>query len=202
MDMCGFAKDAFYYWQSVWKEEPMVHLLPHWNWPGRACELIQVDVYSNCAEVELFVNGLSAGRKLHIRGKITSWLVAYAVGEIKVVAYRDDLAIVEERKTTTGDPWAINLEVMHQGQIFDLIKAEIVDSNGQVCPTASNHIQFATEKGEIIGVGNGHPASHEPDVADNRKAFNGLALAIVRKAGSGTVIRADSNGLCSGCLTI
>ncbi|MHC5076960.1 MAG: glycoside hydrolase family 2 TIM barrel-domain containing protein, partial [Planctomycetota bacterium] len=68
VDMCGFKKDRFYLYQSQWTDEPMVHLLPHWNWEGREGEVTPIYCYTNCDSAELFVNGESLGRKFKQRG--------------------------------------------------------------------------------------------------------------------------------------
>lgn len=195
MDMCGFEKDIYYFWQSIWKDAAIVHVLPHWNWEGREGQNIVVDVYSNCEEVELFVNNKSLGKKKHTLGSISSWDVIYSPGEIKVVAYNNGAEAANDRRTTTGEPYAVRLSKVFSGTDVDLIKAEIIDESGLVCPTADNHINFTVENAEIIGVGNGNPGSHEKDVADNRKAFNGLAMVIVRKNEGEMSVSAKSEGL-------
>ncbi|OCT16717.1 hypothetical protein A8709_08615 [Paenibacillus pectinilyticus] len=195
MDMCGFAKDVYYYWQSVWQDTPMVHVLPHWNWQGKEGQNIFVNIYSNCEEVELFINNESQGRQKHTKGLITNWDAIYTPGEIKVIAYKDGKAVAEDRRVTAGEPHAIRLSKIYNGKNEDLFKAEVIDKSGVVCPTADNHIQFSVENGEIIGVGNGNPASHESDIADHRKAFNGLALVIVRKSSGHITISAESEDL-------
>ena len=66
VDLAGFPKDRFYLYQSQWTDgtkEPMVHVLPHWNWAGREGQPIPVMAYTNAEEVELFLNGQSLGRK-------------------------------------------------------------------------------------------------------------------------------------------
>ena len=179
MDICGFEKDAYYYWRSVWKEEPQVHMLPHWNWEeGKP---LQIDVYSNCEEVELFVNGKSQGRRAHEKGLITTWKIPYESGNACVRAYKDGVCVAEEEHHTVKAAADVRLVLVHDGKTEQLYRAEIVDENGDICPTADNKIIFETENGVIVGVGNGNPASHEPDVAESRRAFNGLALVIVQK---------------------
>src|SRR5439155_2840070 len=64
MDICGFPKDNYYYYQSVWGDRPMVHILPHWNWAGKECQPISLWFYSNADRVELFLNGKSLGAKV------------------------------------------------------------------------------------------------------------------------------------------
>ena len=63
MDTCGFPKDIYYYYQSWWTDKPVLHIMPHWNWPDRIGQNIPVRVFSNCKEVELFLNGKSLGRQ-------------------------------------------------------------------------------------------------------------------------------------------
>jgi beta-galactosidase len=63
LDTCGFPKDNFYYYQSWWTTNTVLHLLPHWNWPGKEGQEIRVDALSNCKQVELFLNGESLGKQ-------------------------------------------------------------------------------------------------------------------------------------------
>ena len=203
MDMCGFEKDIFYYWQSVWMDKPIIHVLPHWNWEGDEGRKIQVDAYSNCEEIELFVNGCSQGRKVHTKGLITSWIVVYQPGEIEVVGYNRGQIVARDKRVSAGAPKRIQIETVHEGEKEILVKCTVVDEHGNIYPKADNLIQFTATNGTVIGVGNGHPGSHEPDAAAERKAFNGLAMAIIQKIGNGTVtIAAESEGLETGTLVI
>ena len=61
MDVCGFPKDNYFYYQAWWGSKPVLHLFPHWNWSGREGELIDVRCFSNCDEVELLLNNKSLG---------------------------------------------------------------------------------------------------------------------------------------------
>ncbi len=63
IDLSGFPKDSYYFYQSQWTSKPMVHLFPHWNWAGHEGQVIPVIAYTNCDSVELFVNGKSFGSK-------------------------------------------------------------------------------------------------------------------------------------------
>ncbi|MEI9974261.1 MAG: DUF4982 domain-containing protein [Ignavibacteriota bacterium] len=63
IDSCGFPKDGFYFYQSQWTDKPMIHLFPHWNWKGREGQFLTVACYTNCDDVELFLNGKSVGVK-------------------------------------------------------------------------------------------------------------------------------------------
>ncbi|BBF43106.1 beta-galactosidase [Lachnospiraceae bacterium KM106-2] len=191
MDYCGFEKDIFYYWKSVWTDTPMIHVLPHWNWDGREGEKIQLDVYSNCDEVELFVNEVSQGRQKHRRGYITSWKAEYVPGKVEVIGYKDGREAARDSRETAGRSEKIRMTEIYRGRDTSFIKCEIVDKRGILCPCADDHIQFSVENGEVIGVGNGNPASHESDVLSERDAFNGLALLIVKRQDKKVEIKAE-----------
>jgi len=99
MDMCGFPKDNYYYYQSWWKARPIVHLMPHWNWLGKEGQPVRVVCFSNCDRVELFLNGKSLGAKEMPRNGHLEWDVAYAPGALMARGYRGDVAVA----TTTVD---------------------------------------------------------------------------------------------------
>lgn len=186
LDLCGFPKDGFHYYRSWWRAEPMVHLLPHWSWPGKEGQPIEVWAYSNCDEVELFVNGRSAGRKAMRRGGHLVWSVPYAAGSIEARGFRAGRQIARDRRVTAGAPARVVLtsdrrRIKGDGRDVAMIRAEIVDRAGVMVPTASNLVDFTLSgPARLIGVGNGDPTSSEPDHAPRRKAFNGLAQAIVQ----------------------
>ena len=183
MDMCGFEKDVFYYWKSLWDEKPMVHVLPNWNWVGQEGKQIQVDVYSNCEEVEIFVNGKSQGRKENVFGTISSWIVSYEPGELKAVSYIGEMSVCEDARITSGDAARLKLECIYEGADEILVQASVLDEKGNLCPTASPYLSFHAQGADVIGVGNGDPSCHEKDKGTQRSAFNGLALAILRRNG-------------------
>ena len=202
MDPCGFPKDAFYYYQSWWSARPVLHLFPHWNWPGHEGEEIPVWVYSNCDTVELFLNGVSLGAHAMKPNSHLEWKVKYAPGKLVAKGTRNGMtleAIVE----TTGEPSAIILEpdrkaLTADGTDISMVTVKIVDAQGRPVPVATNLVSFTiTGPGKLIGVGNGNPSSHEPDKASERRAFNGLCLAIIQSSRTpGAVgIQADSPGL-------
>ena len=169
MDMCGFPKDNFYYYQSVWIDVPMVHILPHWNWPGREGQEIDVRTYTNCDEVELFLNGKSLGRQAAKRDFETKWKVAYAPGALSAKAYKAGKVAAESKVETTGAPAAVELRpdrtvINASGEDVAVFTASVTDAQGRVVPLAGNSLALAVEgPGKIIGVGNGDPSSHEPD---------------------------------------
>jgi beta-galactosidase len=170
LDTCGFPKDNFWLYQSWWTDRPMLHLLPHWNWAGREGQEIDVRAQSNCEEVELFLNGQSLGRQAMPRVSELKWKVAYAPGTLSAKGYREGKPVAETKVETTGVPAAVQLTpdrtmIGADGEDVAVITVAVMDDQGRVVPIAANHILFSLEgPGRIIGVGNGDPSCHEPDV--------------------------------------
>jgi beta-galactosidase len=209
MDTCGFPKDLYYYYQSWWRNETVLHLAPHWNWPGREGSNILVRCFSNCDEVELLVNGKSMGRKAMPRNGYLDWNVAYAPGVLSARGFRSQRQIAERKIETTGVPFQIELmpdrkTIQADGEDVSVITVAVRDEQGRLVPVADNQIQFSIEGGRIIGVGNGDPSSHEADKADRRRVFNGLAQVIVQSTREPRSMRltASSPGLKPDAVTI
>ena len=225
IDLCGFPKDGYFFYQSQWTKNPMVHIFPHWNWEGREGQVIPVLVYTNCDAVELFVNGKSCGEKrmefprqgnsgswngyaspqillttadLHL-----SWDVPYEPGALKAVGKKNGKVVYTEVIETAGKPAAIRLtvdskQITDDNQDVAHVKVEIIDAKGNIVPTADNIIQYKIEgNGKLIGLDNGNPADHEPYKSDKRKVFNGLGLAIIQagKTPGKVTLIASSEGL-------
>jgi beta-galactosidase len=189
IDMCGFPKDRFYLYQSQWSKVPMVHLLPHWNWEGREGEKTPVFVYTNGQAAELFVNGKSVGKKENKKGQYRlKWNdVVYQPGSIKAIAYNENNQVIAEKEIKTADkPGMIELladrdKISSDREDLSFITVRVVDEKGIFCPTADNLISFKVEgEGEIAAVGNGNPISHESYQGNQRQAFNGKCLLIIR----------------------
>jgi beta-galactosidase len=170
IDMAGFPKDDFYYYQSWWSNKPVLHLLPHWNWLGKEGQNIDVRCFSNADEVELFLNGTSLGRKAMPRNSHLQWIVPYAPGTLVARGYKAGKLEAEEKVETTGAPAAIKLTpdrttINPDGEDVSVITIAVTDAQGRVVPVADNLVDFEISgAGKIIGVGNGDPSSHEPDV--------------------------------------
>ena len=184
--MCGFPKDNFYYYKAWWGNDPVVHVFPHWNWTGREGDEIPVWVYSNLDEVELFVNGKSAGsQKVPHLGHV-EWKARYEPGVIEARGSKDGKVVLIDKRETTGPTAAIRLtadrgEINADGEDVAVIKVEGLDKEGRLVPIANNHIGFKiTGKGALIGVGNGDPNCQESDKRPERSLFNGLAQVIVQ----------------------
>ena len=209
MDICGFPKDTYYFYKANWTDKPVIHLLPHWNWAGKEGQEIDVWCYTNLDEVELFLNGKSLGRQKADAKSHEDWKALYQPGVLSAKGYRNGQVAGEEKVATTGVPAAIKLipdrtQLRGDGEDVSIITAEVIDSQGRVVPIADNQIDFKIDGGKIIGVANGNPSSLEPDNADRRKAFNGLAQVIVQTLPhpGEITLAAASEGLKSDTVTL
>jgi beta-galactosidase len=186
VDMCGYPKDSFYYYKAWWSQEPVLHLFPHWNWEGREGEPIKIWAHSNLDEVELFVNGVSAGsQKVPHLGHV-EWTAKYAPGVIEARGSKAGRVVLTEKRETTGEPVSIKLsadrsEINADGEDISVLRIEALDKQGRPVPTANNFLSFKVSgEGAFIGVGNGDPNCQESDKEPKRSLFNGLAQVIVQ----------------------
>ncbi len=214
VDLAGFKKDRFYLYQARWRPEmPMVHILPHWNWPNRVGQVTPVHVYTSGDEAELFLNGKSLGRKKKEPDQYRlRWDdVVYAPGELKAVACKNGKPWAESVMKTTGPAAKVTLQpdrakITADGKDLSFVTVTIADKAGLLVPRSKNLVQFEISgPGEIVAVDNGDATSFEPFQASQRKAYNGLALVIVRskKGEAGKItLCARSEGLDSTELTI
>jgi beta-galactosidase len=235
IDLCGFPKDEYYFYQSQWTDEPVLHLFPHWTWPGREGQVIRVVCYTNCDSVELFLNersygvqayafpryGLDPGKDwgeqshfppvrpttadLHL-----SWTVPYEPGTLKAVGTREGEVLCVREVVTAGAPARIDLSadreaIAADGRDVVHLTVRILDAAGNPAPAADDLVTFQVRgPGQIIGLDNGNPLSHEPFQSNRRRVFNGLCLAIVQSSTEpGTIeVTASAPGLEAGCVTV
>lgn len=215
IDTCGFPKDDYFYYQSVWLPKPMLHLFPHWNWAGKEGQPIEVWCYTNLDSVELFLNGKSLGSQRVEKYSHVQCNVNYAPGVLEARASKNGKVLVTEKRETTGAPQAIVLrpdrsKIAADGEDVSVVAVEIVDAHDRIVPIAMNEISFELDgPGRIIGVGNGDPSCHEPDkpsssAAAKRSAFNGLCMIFVQslKQPGAIQLSASSPGLQNAALTI
>ena len=214
VDLAGFKKDRFYLYQSRWRSDlPMAHILPHWTWPERVGQVTPVHVFSSGDEAELFVNGKSAGRQKRQQYAYRfRWDdVVYQPGNVSVVTYKNGARWAEDTQKTVGNAAKLNVTADRttiNGDGYDLsyITVAVVDSNGDVVPRANNAITFSISgPGQIVSTDNGDPADMTAFPSLTRKAFSGLALAIVRaNAGaSGQItVSAAATGLAAAEVTL
>jgi beta-galactosidase len=210
IDLAGFPKDIYYMYQSEWTNKTVLHILPHWNWePGKTVDVWAF--YNNADEVELYLNGKSVGIKkktgddLHVM-----WRLKFEPGTLKAVSRKDGKVVLTREIHTAGKPAKIELiadrkSIKADGNDLSFITVKILDKDGNVVPTANNLVNFKINANAFIaGVDNGDPVSHDSFKVNYRKAFNGLALAIVQakeKAGSIT-FTATSTGLAPATIVL
>jgi beta-galactosidase len=207
IDLAGFPKDRFYLYQSRWRPDyAMVHILPHWNWPGRIGQITPVHVFTSGDEVELFLNGKSLGRKK--KGAFEYRLrwddVVYEPGELKAIAYKDGKEWAEETVKTTGEASKLAMKadrglIDANGADLAFVTVRVADAKGVTVPTANNRIGFRVEgPGKIVATDNGDPTDMTAFPSHERNAFGGLVLVIVKaeKGVAGTIrLTAKATGL-------
>lgn len=213
MDMCGFPKNLYYYYQGWWTDQDVLHISPHWNWRDKRGQPIDVWVNSNADDVELFLNGKSLGKQEMKRNGHLQWTVNYEPGKLEAIAYKKGKKLTAKVETT-GTPTEVVLTpykttMLADGLDVSVINVTVVDREGREVPDADNLIRFAIEgEGKIIGVGNGDPSSHEPDQcvdgAWQRRLFNGKAQFIVKGSLKADIIKIEATaaGLWKGSTDI
>jgi beta-galactosidase len=214
VDLAGFKKDRFYLYQARWRPElPMVHVVPHWTWPERIGQVTPVHVYTSGDEAELFLDGRSLGRKRKERYQYRlRWDdVTYAPGELRVVAYKNGAPWATASITTAGPATQLLLNadrasLAADGDDLSFITATVADAESRMAPRAMNLIRFElTGPGEIMATDNGDPTDTTVFPSKERRAFNGLALAIVRtrRGEPGKiVVTARSDGLADATVVL
>jgi beta-galactosidase len=222
IDTCGFPKDGYYFYKSIWTKAPVLHLSPHWNWAGKEGEIISVICFTNCDTVELFLNGMSLGvqgfmfpetgmenewahfpprdKVLQTTGDLhLAWYVPYQPGTVRAVGTKDGQVVLTVERSTTGSPAAIRLAADRAriGTEWDdlcHVAVEILDGDGRVVPTADNEVVFELSgPGRILGLDNGQSESHESYQGNRRKAFGGRGLALVQSNGRPGEIRLSAS---------
>jgi beta-galactosidase len=169
LDLAGFPKDCFHYLRAWWTDADVLHVSPHWTWPGREGQEIGVRVDGNSDEVALWLNGRSLGRRAMPRNGHLEWTLRYAPGVLEARGWKGGREVARARVETAGAPAAVRLAadrsaIAADGEDVAVLTAEVVDAKGRTVPTAGTPLTFTIEGGgRILGVGNGDPGSHEPD---------------------------------------
>lgn len=217
LDLVGFPDDGYFFYQSRWTEEPMIHLFPHWNWSGREGQLIPVLAYTNCDAVELYLNGRYIGEKrlefprqgtaggwnsyertpvspttadLHL-----SWDVPWEPGVLRAVGKRDGVVVATTEVRTAGPATSLRLIVdraqIHAGnRDVAHVEVSVVDANGVVVPMSDDLVRFTLSgPARLLAVGNGDPADHSSYQATERRAFHGRLLAMVQSTNAAGTVR-------------
>ena len=201
MDVCGFPKNIYYYYQSWWTDKDVLHISPHWNWKGKEGEPIDVWVNSNADNVELFLNGKSLGKKDMPRNGHLNWMVNYAPGTLEAIAFKKGKKI-QSKIETTGKPVEVVISpykttMQADGKDATVINISVVDKEGREVPDANNLIKFSVQgDAKIIGVGNGDPSSHEQDkffdTTAQRHLFNGKCQVILQAGSNESMIHFEA----------
>lgn len=186
IDLAGFPKDVYYMYQSEWTNKDVLHIFPHWNWKeGQAVDIWAY--FNNADEVELFLNGLSLGKKAKEKDVYhVFWRVPFQKGTLKAVSYKDGKEVLTREIKTTGDPVSIRLTADRQtikanGKDLSFITVEALDAEGNPVPVADNLINFTIEgDGFIAGTDNGDPTDPNSLKKPSRKLFSGKALVVVQ----------------------
>jgi beta-galactosidase len=202
MDACGFPKNIYYYYQSWWTDKDVLHISPHWNWPGKEGQPIDVWVNTNADNVELFLNEESLGKKDMPRNGHLNWLVNYEPGSLKAIAYKKGKKL-EAKVETTGKPAEVVISpykttMLADGKDATVINISVLDRQGREVQDANNLIHFSLQgDAKIIGVGNGDPSSHEQDkyfdITAQRYLFNGKCQVILQSGVTPSMIHFEAN---------
>ncbi|MGB0743130.1 MAG: glycoside hydrolase family 2 TIM barrel-domain containing protein [Opitutales bacterium] len=201
IDLCNFPKDTYYFYQSQWTEEPMIHILPHWNWPGKEGTVIPVHAYTTGDEAELYLNGQSLGvqRFSEANPYHLEWMVPYVPGELRAIARRKGKEIATTTIRTAGAPAQFAFEtdqVQLDPRQRDLayLTLRIEDADGNFHPKGERWVSIEIDgPARILGVHNGDPLSHHPFQSRTVKTFNGLARVILTATTGKDIVPEDEN---------
>ncbi len=186
LDSCGFLKDNGRYFMSQWREEPQVHLTPHWNLPVELETPVEVYVYCNCERVALFLNGTRMGEAAVEPGHVVDFTgIPYRPGRLHAVGYRGGEVVAEDHVETAGEPaglhcWVMNPEAVRGPGATLVIGVAVVDSEGRTVPTACLPVDLVLAGCRLLGTGNGCPTDHDPEQVPHRRTFNGLLQVILQ----------------------
>jgi len=211
VDLCGFPKDIYYFYQSQWTQKPVLHLLPHWTWTSK--DTVDVVAYTNCDEVRLYLNDkFISTQKMSDNDNLSlSWKrIPFVPGTLRAEGFKNGSLVTKDEVHTAGVVSRIELtadrtSIDADGKDLSFITVKMKDANGVLVPDADNLIRFEVEgEGEIAGVGNGNPISLESNKGKQRRAFNGTCLVILKSSVKKGVIvlKAKSLGLTDERITI
>jgi beta-galactosidase len=239
IDICGFKRPQSFYRDALWGNEKNVSIfvkspvpifnmvnpdhqdwskwnwqdvVADWTWPGYENTPMDIEVYSNCSEVELFLDDKSIGKQRNSRSTqfISRWQVPYQPGVLRAVGYDNQQESATSGLITAGEPVKVSLtvdreEINADGQDLSYITVEVMDENNVRNPKATNLVHFEIEgPGKIVGVGSSNPFGLESFVQPRRKAYQGRCLVIVKstREPGNIVITATSEGLQEDQVTI
>jgi beta-galactosidase len=237
LDRTGAVKPMAFERDSWWNEKPVVHIVRRTapddrmpDDPGYGGEELHtqvqfadwtprnpkphdetVEAYSNCEEVELFLNGKSLGaKKINADASPRVWKIPFEPGTLKAVAKNDGKIATTDELRTAGKAEKIILSTETQKLVpgFDsvaIVRARIVDAGGITVPRADDLIRFQVSGvGAVAAVDNADPTSLESFQSAERRAFHGACMACLKAtAPQGKIkITATAAGLKAGTIAI
>lgn len=217
IDLAGLPKNRCYLYRAAWTDTPTLHVFPHWNFEGREGEIVPIHIYTNYDEVELFINGISQGRKSHAKegNEITNQLerfrlmwndTVYFPGEIMAVAYKNGIEAEKKTIRTAGKPYKIELSAYYNkipadGESINFITASILDKNGNLCPNADNRLTFTSSGSAFVYTTDaGDQRETETFLRSDKKALSGKLVATIKNNGNkgNVTVICKGEGLISG----
>lgn len=210
LDLFLQKKGAFYQNKSHWTKDPMAHIVPHWNFKGLEGKEIPVTVYTNCEELELFLNGKTLGKRQIEKYGHGEWSVEYIPGTLEVKGYIGGNEVCGDKRVTTGRPAALKLtqdnDFTANGSDIALFTCECVDENGLTVPDAAEYVHFSvTAPAKIIGTGSDN-CDHNNVANTDRKMYMGkIRIAIKPKQGQVSftlTAMSDNCGVCEKTVSL
>ncbi|MEO8852237.1 MAG: DUF4982 domain-containing protein, partial [Ginsengibacter sp.] len=198
--------------KESWSKWNWDDVVANWNWKGDEDSVFDVNIYSSCDEVELFLNNKSLGKKPTNRSTkfMAVYNVPYTAGELRAVGYDNGRKVNSAILETAGSPSQIKLSadrktIKADNEDLSYVTVELVDKNGIRNPEAEDLVHFKIEgSGTIIGVGNADPVSVESYQLPQRKAWQGRCIVIIKskKSAGNITLKASSPGLHSSEVVI
>ncbi|MEP2776468.1 MAG: glycoside hydrolase family 2 TIM barrel-domain containing protein [Luteolibacter sp.] len=194
IDMANFEKDLYHLYRSQWTKKPMVHILPHWTHPTmEPGTLIPVWIYSNCKQVELFLNGKSLGKRwpgTRWNQMQCEWMVPWQPGEIVAKGLVNGKVVCSQVIRTASAPAQIAVSVdgeplAAEGKDIVQVRVAAQDASGEFYPYGENRSHFfVIGPGRVRALDNGSPVDVEKHyLAEDRIAFYGLTRAYIEATG-------------------
>jgi beta-galactosidase len=186
MDLCGFKKDYYYYYQAHWTVTPVLHLLPSWN--AEQLEIAAdgttpVRVYTNADEVQIWVNNHNYG-KHSVKDCTVNLRVPFVAGTLKAEAFKNGQSMGTVTQTTTTAATHLTTKCLIADDQIQLYEVQAVDDQNHFVNNAQNTVEVTVNNGEIWALSNGDVFNHDEK---HLRLFNGRGLIIVRPQGKANV---------------
>ena len=191
----------------------MLHLFPHWTWPGKEGKPIEIWCYSNCDTVDLYLNGqLQPGIPHFLQFGASwphlSWQVPYSPGILCAEGRVNGQIVCRQEIKTAGAPALLRMspdrtKLLADGEDVSFITISVLDADGVPVPSAAVSVSVEVSgNGRLIGLSSGDPGSHESEKSSLVRTFNGLCLAIVQNNGHEGEIRVTASSSLSESVSV